>query len=262
MKQFSYPPSEWHDRYRIQAGWTQSLREQLYQISNLRNANRIIEIGSGTGVIISEIASQFHGQTYGLDIAHEANTFSHSLDSGTLYITGDGHSLPFPHASFDATLCHFLLMWVCDPETVIGEMRRITKANGWILALAEPDYGGRIDYPPEFDEIGQLQIQSLIDQGADPMIGRRLKALFSSVGLVDIQVGVLSGEWTGSPTPEELESEWHTMAADLHHKLSDEALEEFRRADTEAWRSGSRILFIPTFYAIGRVPSLAEQLQL
>jgi SAM-dependent methyltransferase len=214
-----------------------------------------MEIGSGTGVIISEIAGQFHGQTYGLDIDHEANIFSRSLDSGTRYITGDGLTLPFPHASFDATLCHFLLMWVPDPVTVIGEMRRVTKGDGWILALAEPDYGGRIDYPPEFDEIGELQIQSLIDQGADPMIGRRLKALFSSVGLVDIQVGVLSGEWTGPPTPEELESEWRTIAADLQHKLSTEALEDFQKAEMEAWRSGSRILFIPTFYAIGRVPS-------
>jgi SAM-dependent methyltransferase len=214
-----------------------------------------MEIGSGTGVIISEIADQFHGQTYGLDIDHQANSFSHHLDSVTRYITGDGRNLPFPHTSFDCTLCHFLLMWVPNPELVISEMRRVTKADGWILALAEPDYGGRIDYPPELDEIGELQTHALINQGADPMIGRRLRYIFSRAGLIDIQVGVLSGEWTGFPTLEELDSEWHTIAADLHDKLSDEVIEEYRRADIEAWRSGSRVLFIPTFYAIGRVPS-------
>ena len=258
MEQFSYPPSEWHDRYRIQAAWTQSLRERLYELSNLRNANRIMEIGSGTGVIISEIAVQFQGKTYGLDIDHQANAFSHQLDSLTRYITGDGRNLPFPRASFDATLCHFLLMWVPNPELVISEMRRITKVDGWILALAEPDYGGRIDYPPKFEEIGKLQIRALTDQGADPMIGRKLKDIFSQAGLIDIQVGVLSGEWTGQPTLEELDSEWRTIAADLRHKLSDEAIEEYRRADAEAWRTGNRILFIPTFYAIGRVPSYTE----
>ena len=258
MKQFSYPPSEWHARYRIQAGWTQSLRERLYELSNLRNANRIMEIGSGTGVIISEIANQIHGQTYGLDNDHQANAFSHHLDSATSYITGDGRYLPFPRASFDATLCHFLLMWVPNPESVLWEMRRVTKSGGWILALAEPDYGGRIDYPPEFDEVGKLQTHALIDQGADPMIGRRLKDIFSKTGLLDIQVGVLSGEWTGSPSLEELESEWRTIAADLQDILSDQAIEDYRRADLEAWRSGSRILFIPTFYATGRVPSETE----
>jgi ubiquinone/menaquinone biosynthesis C-methylase UbiE len=254
MKQFSYSPSEWHTRYRIQAGWTQSLRKRLYELSALKNAKSIIEIGSGTGVIISEIAEQFQGQTYGLDIDHQANTFSHHLDSVTRYITGDGRHLPFPRSSFDATLCHFLLMWVPNPEFVLSEMKRVTKTDGWILALAEPDYGGRIDYPSKFDEIGKLQIQALIDQGADPMIGRRLKELFSQAGLIDVQVGVLSGEWKGSPTLEEFDSEWRTIATDLHQKIPHEAIEEYRRADHEAWRSGSRILFIPTFYAIGRVP--------
>ncbi len=258
MKHFSYSPSEWHDRYRIQAGWTKSIRERLYELSDLGNAGRIIEIGSGTGVIISEIANQFQGQTYGLDLDHQANAFSQQFDSVTRYITGDGRNLPFPRASFDVTLCHFLLMWVPNPDFVISEMRRVTKDNGWILALAEPDYGGRIDYPSEFERIGKLQINALIDQGADPMIGRRLKDIFSRSGLIDIQVGVLSGEWTGPPSPEELESEWRTIAADLNYELSAETIETYRKADLEAWRSGSRILFIPTFYAIGRVPSQTE----
>lgn len=254
MNQSRYPPSEWHSRYRIQAGWTQSLRKRLYKLSDLRNAKLIMEVGSGTGVIISEIADQFQGQTYGVDIDHEANAFSHNLDSTSRYITGDGRSLPFPNATFDATLCHFLLMWVPNPELVLIEMRRVTKGGGWVLALAEPDYGGRIDYPIRFEEIGKLQTRALIDQGVDPMIGRRLRELFSQAGLIDIRAGVLGGEWMGSPSQEDLDSEWQTIAADLQHELSHEAIEGYRTADAEAWRSGTRILFIPTFYAIGRVP--------
>jgi SAM-dependent methyltransferase len=255
VKQSSYPPSEWHDRYRIQASWTQSLREHFYTLTDLENAKRILEVGSGTGAITSEIATQFKGQTYGLDIDHWANVFAIKFDPKTNFVTGDGGCLPFPKATFDATLSHFLLMWVSNPEYVISEMERVTKSEGWILVLAEPDYGGRIDYPPEFDEIGELQLRALIDQGADPFIGRKLRDIFSRVGLIDIQVGLLGGEWTGSPSLEELESEWRTIASDLHDTLSDEDLEAYRRSDVEAWRSGSRILFIPTFYALGRVPS-------
>jgi SAM-dependent methyltransferase len=254
MKQFNYTPSEWHDRYLIQACWTHSIRERLYSLCALNSANRILEVGSGTGAIISEIATQFHGQTYGLDIDHRSNAFAINLDTQTDYITGDGQSLPFPDATFDVTLSHFLLMWVNNPELVIREMYRVTRHDGWILALAEPDYGGRIDYPPAFDDIGELQTHALIDQGADPMIGRKLRDLFSRVGLIDIRVGVLSGEWTGSLSHEELESEWRTIASDLHGTLSDEALNDYRSADAEAWQSGRRILFIPTFYALGRVP--------
>jgi SAM-dependent methyltransferase len=255
MKHRKYTPSEWHDRYRIQASWTQSLRERSYTLSDLKNANRILEVGSGTGAITSEIATQFNGQTYGLDIDHWANVFAIQFDTQTDFITGDGGCLPFPNATFDATLSHFLLMWVSNPEFVTSEMRRVTKSEGWILALAEPDYGGRIDYPPEFDEIGELQIHALIDQGADPFIGRKLRDIFSCAGLIDIQVGLLGGEWTEPPSLEELESEWHTIAWDLLGTLSNEELENYRKADVEAWQSGSRILFIPTFYALGRVPT-------
>jgi SAM-dependent methyltransferase len=258
MNHHKYTPSEWHDRYRIQASWTHSLRERSYMLSDMKNANRILEVGSGTGAITSEISAQFKGQTYGLDIDHWANVFALTLEPKTDFVTGDGGCLPFPHATFDATLCHFLLMWVSYPESVVSEMRRVTRSEGWILALAEPDYGGRIDYPPELDEIGALQIRALIDQGADPFIGRKLRDIFSRVGLIDVQVGLLGGEWTGPPSLEELESEWRTIASDLHGTLSDEDLEAYRRADSEAWRSGSRILFIPTFYALGRVPTYTE----
>jgi len=254
MKQFNYTPSEWHDRYLIQARWTHSIRERLYPLCALNSANRILEVGSGTGAIISEIATQFNGQTYGLDIDHRSNAFAINLDTQTDYITGDGHSLPFSDATFDVTLSHFLLMWANNPELVISEMYRVTRHDGWVLALAEPDYGGRIDYPPAFDDIGDLQTHALIDQGADPMIGRKLRDLFSRGGLIDIRVGVLSGEWTGSLSHEEIESEWRTIASDLHGTLSDEALNDYRSADAEAWQSGRRILFIPTFYALGRAP--------
>ena len=133
-------------------------------------------------------------------------------------------------------------------------MVRVTKPGGWILALAEPDYGGRIDFPRELEIIGQAQIQALLDQGANPYLGRTLRALFHSAQLTEIRAGLLGGEWQGSLNEDQLVSEWETLAQDLSDLLPADEIERFRRIDHEAWEMGTRILFVPTFYAAGRAP--------
>ena len=171
-----------------------------------------------------------------------------------MYLAGDGNNLPFQPAVFDVVVCHFLLLWVEDPDRILDEMVRVTKPGGWILALAEPDYGGRIDYPRELETIGQGQIQALLDQGANPYLGRALRALFHSAQLSEIRTGLLGGEWQGSPDEDQLESEWETLAQDLSDLLPAGEIERFRRIDHEAWEMGTRVLFVPTFYAVGRAP--------
>lgn len=244
-----------HNRYCIQAGWTAAIRKRLYHSARFKSADRILEVGSGTGVITEDLTSRFKGQIFGLDIDPLATAFAQERDVRSNYLIGDGIHLPFPANSFDASICHFLLMWVAEPHSILLEMARVTRAGGWVMALAEPDYGGRIDYPETLVEIGELQAKSLAAQGSDPMIGRKLRSLFNQTKLEDVQAGVLGGEWIGSPPPEELDSEWSTLAADLHDSITNDALDALRRIDQEAWRCGNRILFVPTFYAIGRVPN-------
>ena len=64
-----------------------------------------------------------------------------------------------------------------------------------MLACAEPDYGGRIDYPDELSEIGRLQMMSLARQGANPQVGRKLKAILREAGIREVEVGILGGQW-------------------------------------------------------------------
>ena len=89
---------------------------------------------------------------------------------------GDAHQLPLADGCFDVCLCHFLLLWVTDPIQVLQEMYRVTRSGGVVMALAEPDYGSRIDYPQELSLLGKWQMDSLEQQGADPFIGRKLRA--------------------------------------------------------------------------------------
>ncbi|MEA1977937.1 MAG: methyltransferase domain-containing protein [Chloroflexota bacterium] len=243
-----------HSRYLVQSTWTASIREQLFDSIQIQGKHKVLEVGSGTGVVSAEISQRFALASVGVDIDRSVVTFAQNNDPASLYLAGDGNNLPFHTAAFDAVFCHFLLLWVKNPDQILNEMVRVTKPGGWVLASAEPDYGGRIDFPRELETIGQRQIQALLDQGANPYLGRTLRTLFHSAQLTEIRTGVLGGEWQGDIDEDQLESEWETLAQDLSDLLPADEIERFRRIDHEAWEMGTRVLFVPTFYAAGRAP--------
>jgi hypothetical protein len=121
------------------------------------------------------------------------------------------------------------------------------------LALAEPDYGSRIDFPNSLAEIGRAQRAALIAQGANPDVGRELGRLFVLAGLGEVEVGVLGAQWAGPPSRTEFDMEWSVLEDDLQARLTSEVRERLRMLDWTARERGERVLYVPTFYAIGRV---------
>jgi SAM-dependent methyltransferase len=155
--------------------------------------------------------------------------------------------------SFDVVFCHYVLLWLNDPAGALREMQRVAAPNGAILALAEPDYGGRIDYPEELNRLGIWQSQALHSQGADPKIGRRLAGLFRQAGLVEVESGVLGAQWGQSLTERDNGMEWQVLRNDLAETIPQEELDALERIDRQANQAGERVLYVPTFYAWGRV---------
>jgi len=243
----------WNTRFQQQAGWTRELRHYLYGLARIASANRILEVGSGTGVITSELHYHTSASIVGLDVDIGRLRFARRKDPRSLYTGGDAGTLPFPDHVFQITLCHFLLLWIPDALSAVREMRRVTRPGGLVLALAEPDYAGRIDHPPVLAELGHLQAQALADQGANPNQGRALGTLFLEAGLQSVQTGILGGQWSIPASADTWEAEWAVLETDLQGMVPPETLDRLRRIDQAAWQHGQRILFVPTFYAMGKV---------
>jgi ubiquinone/menaquinone biosynthesis C-methylase UbiE len=248
-------PEEWHPRFRQQAHWTRQLRHYLYQRAGLQQGQTVLDVGSGTGVLAAELLEDYQTKVYCVDLDLANILLAMRNARGAQTSLADAHDLPFPPGVFHLTLCHFLLLWVADPLQVVREMMRVTRPGGAVLALAEPDYGGRIDFPLELDLLGKLQAESLCQQGADPTMGRKLSALFRAAGLEQIERGVLGGQWIQPPEPQDWEIEWSILEADLAHDPERIAmLKQLKQIDQAAWQGSTRILYVPTFYAWGRVP--------
>jgi SAM-dependent methyltransferase len=245
----------WDERFNQQAGWTASMRNYLYERLNLRLATRILDVGCGTGAITKDIVTKSSAKVYGLDLNLEFLRFARTAAKPVDFTCGDVQSLPYPDNTFDLLVCHFFLLWLPHLTPALSEMRRVTKRNGHIIAFAEPDYSARIDHPDALRELGRWQSSALKNQGADPEIGRRLSSELINSGLVEVESGLMGGEWRQPDSLDNFISEWTMIEADLRDIVSTTTLQELRQIDLTAQQKGERILFVPTFYAHGRKPA-------
>ncbi len=240
----------WHSRYTQQAGWTRDLRAYLFERTGLESARRVLEVGCGTGAVLSGIKSP--ASSHGLDIQSAPLKDARLHVPSALLAQGDALFLPYEGDSFDITFCHFLLLWVTDPLAAVLEMNRVTRPGGHILALAEPDYSARLDKPETLSVLGKWQAEALQRQGADPSLGGKLAELFFRAGIEIVETGTIASSGVKALAPAEREMEWAVLEADLTGFVPVAELQRMKALDEDAWAAGQRELYVPTYFAWGR----------
>jgi len=244
---------QWHQRYLQQARWTQDIRQNLFNQTRTTIGSRILEIGSGTGALLQSLAQEGYEHLTGIDINRPGLRYSQEINPLFTLAQADGYDLPFADKTFAVTCCHYLLLWIEKPAQILAEMSRVTHSGGCVIALAEPDHQARIDHPSPLDKLGTYQIQALQAQGADTAMGRKLGQQFHEAGLQSIKTGIIGARWSNMSSRKPDETEWMTLRADLTGFITEEELRKFEALEKKAWDAGERVLFVPTFFAIGFV---------
>jgi ubiquinone/menaquinone biosynthesis C-methylase UbiE len=238
----------WHTRYLQQANWTRDLRAYLFEKAGLTRAERVLEVGCGTGAILADISTR--ASLHGLDLDPVALAECRIRAPAVDLTNGNALSLPFQDAAFDITYCHYLLLWVKDPSQALREMKRVTKPNGSVLAFAEPDYTDRIDKPEELAMLGKWQMDALKRQGADPSFGARLAESFYEAGIQLIETGPIQSQGLMRDADEH-EQEWVVIESDLAGVVPAQEIQKMKVLDLESWAKNVRVLQVPTYFAWG-----------
>ncbi len=241
----------WHERYTQQAAWTRDLREYLFRQAGLSGANSVLEVGCGTGAILSSL--QTPAALHGLDLDAGALAGCRFRASNARLTRGDARDLPYRSGGFDITYCHFLLLWIKEPLKAIFEMKRVTKPKGHILAFAEPDYTSREDQPGQLAALGKWQTEALKRQGADIGLGERLAGLFHRAGIQIVETGAIQRRSPEAMDPGEWKNEWAVIESDLSGFVPREEIQKMKHLDEEARARGTRTLNVPTYFAWGQV---------
>ncbi len=240
----------WHTRYAQQAKWTRDLRAYVFDKIKLDKTHRVLEVGCGTGAILSELPT--HITCHGLDLDPVALAQCRIHASAASLIQGNALLPPYSNRSFDVVYCHFLLLWVRDPLQALLEMKRVTRAGGTIIAFAEPDHTKRIDKPDELVPLGKWQTESLRRQGADPGFGARLAESFLGAGIQIIETGTIQSVGNEA-SAEEWEIEWAVIESDLAGSVPGEDIQKMKLLDKAAREHGERVLHVPTHFAWGQI---------
>lgn len=253
-----FNPRFWHKRFTQQAGWTKEVRRYILQTLRATRTTPLLEVGCGTGAVLNQIYRDGCHRSYGADIAFSGVEFARSHNPHLRMTCADGFHLPFRDRRFMITLCHYFLMWIPDPVAMLEEMKRVTRIGGHLVVLAEPDYISREDEPEELQKLGELQNMALLAVGAHIDLGGRLKDLLEEVQLTDIHVSMLKPA-SIHPTQREALLEWQVIDLDLQQlveqgHLRPDQVEYYHMQDERARATGSRRMFIPTYFGWAKVP--------
>jgi 2-polyprenyl-3-methyl-5-hydroxy-6-metoxy-1,4-benzoquinol methylase len=153
---------------------------------------RLLEAGSGTGMLCRKMAAGRPGRVTGLDISpgfiHIAQGYAAGEGlAGTLqWCAGQAERLPFGDASFDGVLAARLLLHVSDPAPVLSELARVVRPGGRLVVMDWDFDTVAVDHSDR--ELTRRLLHWRCDHyGGNNWSGRQLWRLMAAAGLANVR---------------------------------------------------------------------------
>ena len=172
--------------------WSRLIAPLFVEFSRIRDGDRVLDIGSGTGPLAEAIVtSKPSCRIIGIDPSAEYVSFAESrIKSPNLkFEVGDARKLSYPAAQFEVTTSLLVLNFIPDISKAMAELRRVTRPGGTIAA-AIWDYGDRMQMLRFFWDAAIVLDPSTeqIDEKHMPLCrAGELSQLFQEVGLAEVQ---------------------------------------------------------------------------
>lgn len=238
---------EIEEQFERQASWTLFFRNQIYMKIGLTKATNILEIGCGIGTITRELRDRTSAKITAIDIDERMIEVAKQRVENVEFLVENVENLPLKDNKFDIVLFQYLLLWVKNPIKAMNEICRVCKKQGYVVALAEPDYGGWVEYPEL--NLGMKHIEYLREEGADPLAGRKILSYFESSGL-ETEISVIAQTWNKESLINNIEEEWkRVLEANL---ITETEFKQVIEKEKILIEQNRRMIFIPVFTAIGK----------
>ena len=241
---------------------------------------KVLDVGCGPGTVTVGVAAAVaEGSVTGVDFAEQSIVSAQRLAeelklANAHFRVMNAYDLQFADGSFDLTYSHNLLTWLSDPLKALHEQKRVTRRGGKVIA-GVGDYGTTLIYPPCPAVEKIINALVYLNDPAEPAtffnanLGREAFALFSELGLGDIQIfGEVTRLETGYQGSDFFEDRYGFLklitninpALDiLHQRLIslghlDEATYQTAQAEVEHWHKHPHAFQMETrIIAVGEV---------
>jgi ubiquinone/menaquinone biosynthesis C-methylase UbiE len=181
--------------YEVTMGrWSRQLAPLFLEFVGVRDGDRVLDVGCGTGALSSTLASMTRAaKIVGIDpsAAFIEAARSQIADPRVTIELGDAQNLPYADASFDRCLAFLVANFIPDAPKAAKEMRRVTKSGG-VVATAMWD-GSRANELQNCLWTAAMAIDPTV-KGRPALYGsaEALSSLLTDAGLTEIEVRDLS----------------------------------------------------------------------
>lgn len=179
---------------KLMGRWSQRLAPLLIEFAGLKNGDRVLDVGCGTGSLtfalpraadVSEVAAIDFSPVF-VEAARHRNE-----DTRITIQQADACALPFPDDRFDRAFSLLVLHFVPQAGKAVAEMCRVVRPGGMVAAAVWDHYGGMSgtrmmwDTVVMLDEAAQAQRARYFSQ---PMMRQgEMKQCFIEQGLLDVE---------------------------------------------------------------------------
>lgn len=108
----------------------------------LTGRERVLDLGSGPGVLSLQLAKLLHdGEVVGVDLSDRMVELAREKTRGmgltnVKFVQGDALDLRFPDGAFDVVVSSYLVHWVPDVGRLTSEIQRVLKRGGRLGIIA------------------------------------------------------------------------------------------------------------------------------
>jgi len=189
--------SEGYERF--MGRWSRLLAPAYMAFAGIRNGERLLDVGTGTGAVASAMATAMpSSEIVGIDTSESfiAYARAHARSDRLRFEAGDAQALRQRDASFDHTMSLLVMNFVPDHEKALNEMRRVTRRGGVVSACVW-DYNAGMEMLRIFwDEVVALDPAMEAKDERHMKLSRegQLGALWRKAGLTHVQEGALTIE--------------------------------------------------------------------
>jgi ubiquinone/menaquinone biosynthesis C-methylase UbiE len=171
------------------------LRRRFLRFVGIRRGATVLDVGCGSGVVSRDAARMVGpgGRVVGVDpsrafvAAARRIARGHALRGRIAFRAADGRRLPFRTGRYDVLLAVTVLLHVDDPEAVLAEMVRVTRAGG-VVGVQDQDFGTLAIAHPDRQLNARLLDGVAERVYAEPYSGRRLTGLLAAAGLARVRL--------------------------------------------------------------------------
>jgi SAM-dependent methyltransferase len=160
------------------------LRSWVRDALEPKPGERVVDVGSGTGSHVRELAS-VGAQAVGVE--PDAGMRSVAAGRGGTFVAGSVYALPFADASVDVVTCERVFQHLSSPPSAAEEIARVLRPGGRV-AVTDTDWATAIVHPGDPDVVAA--VGSAMRAGiTSPLAGRLLPGWLTSAGLVVDDIG-------------------------------------------------------------------------